>query len=58
MELKEVVAVCGSEALVFGERNEKTGIRPLKFVEVFDTRGQALSFANDREEKAKNRNGK
>jgi hypothetical protein len=61
MELKEVVAVCDNEARVYGERNEKTGIRPLKRVHLFTTRGQALSFAIDREDRQREKlvkNGK
>lgn len=47
-----VVAVCGNEALVYGDQHEKTGIRPLRRVEVFTNYGQALQFARDFEDPA------
>jgi hypothetical protein len=44
-----VVAVCGNEAMVYGDQHEKTGIRPLRRVEVFTNYGQALEFAREYE---------
>lgn len=58
MELKEVVAVVDNQARVYGERDEKTGVRPLKRVVNFSNYGQALAFATDREDKQKEKAAK
>lgn len=40
-----VVAVCGPQARIYGERDEKTGIRPLRTIKNFTNYGQAREFA-------------
>lgn len=42
-----IVAVCENEALVYGDANEKTGVRPLRRIERFFHRGHALQYAVD-----------
>jgi hypothetical protein len=54
-DLKSVVAVCGNEARIYGERDEKTNVRPLKKIVRFDNYGQALFFAQDYEDKGRHK---
>jgi len=56
--MKSVAAVCDNEVLIFGELNEKTGVRPLMRIERFYNYGQALSYARDHDDKQKEREKK
>lgn len=53
-ELEPVVAVCGSEAAVYGPK-ENNGIRPFLYRKHFPHHGAAKQFAHDFEEPANNR---
>lgn len=47
--VKNVVAVCGNEARIYGERDEKTGVRPFVKLRKFTNHGQARAYAIDYE---------